>query len=293
MRNIVPFLWFDDNIEEAIKFYTAVFNNSEIVHLHRYGEGGPKPNGTVMTGTFKLCGQDFYALNGGPMFTFSPALSFFVNCDTPEETDTLWSSLAEGGKVFMDLGKHSFSEKYGWVQDKFGISWQLNLGSGKQKINPFLLFTGKPFARAEDAVVFYTATFPDATILELVHTKADTAGDKRSLQRGVFQLRDTLFMAMDSGESHDFSFNPAISLFVTCETQDEVDRFWETLSEGGEKSRCGWLQDKFGVSWQIIPSLLGKLLYSSDPLRSGRVMQAMMQMGKIDIRALQNAYDQP
>ena len=292
MQKITPFLWFNDNIEEAVNYYTSLFSNSEIVHFHRYGEGGPKPSGKVMTGTFKLCGQEFYALDGGPMFTFTPALSFFVYCDTIEETDALWEGLSAGGKILMELDKYAFSDKYGWVQDKFGISWQLSLGSRKQKISPFFLFTGKQFGRAGEAVDFYSKTFASSSIVNLVHTKTGDNGEKEILQYGVFTLQDELFMAMDSGESHNFSFSPAISLFVNCESQEEVDRFWDILSEGGEKSRCGWLIDKFGVSWQIIPSILGKLLYTTDSVKSGRVMQAMMQMSKIDIKALQNAYDQ-
>ena len=155
MQKIVPFLWFDGKAEEAAHFYTSIFKNSKIGRVTRYGEAGPGPKGAVMSATFQLAGQEFIALNGGPQFTFSPAISLFVN----------------------------------------------------------------------------------------------------------------------------------------CETQEEVDELWEKLSAGGKKNRCGWLQDKFGVSWQIIPTALGKLMSDPDPEKSSRVMKAMLQMEKLDIRGLQQAYE--
>jgi predicted 3-demethylubiquinone-9 3-methyltransferase (glyoxalase superfamily) len=156
MQKLTPFLWFDNQAEEAMKFYVSVFKNSKVVSVTRYGEGGLGPKGTVMTATFQLDGQDFMALNGGPHFKFTEAISFFVN----------------------------------------------------------------------------------------------------------------------------------------CETQQEVDELWENLSEGGEKSRCGWLKDKYGLSWQVIPSVLGEMLRNKDPEKSKRVMMAMLQMDKIDIETLKQAYEQ-
>ena len=156
MKKITPFLWFDGKAEEAMNFYVSIFRNSKVGSVTRYGEAGPGPKGTVMSATFQLDGQDFFALNGGPHFTFSPAVSFFVN----------------------------------------------------------------------------------------------------------------------------------------CETQQEVDELWEKLSEGGEKQRCGWLKDKYGLSWQIIPSALSEMLHEKDAAKSGRVMKAMLQMDKIDIKGLKQAYDQ-
>jgi predicted 3-demethylubiquinone-9 3-methyltransferase (glyoxalase superfamily) len=154
VQKITPFLWFDDKAEEAMNFYVSVFKNSKIGTVTRYGEGGPGPKGTVMSASFQLDGQDFFALNGGPLFKFTEAISFFVN----------------------------------------------------------------------------------------------------------------------------------------CETQQEVDELWEKLSAGGEKSRCGWLKDKYGLSWQIIPSTLGEMLGDKDPAKARRVMEAMLQMQKIDIGRLKQAY---
>jgi len=115
MQKITPFLWFDDKAEEAANFYTSIFKNSKILTITRYGEAGPGPKGTVMTVTFQLAGQEFMALNGGPHYTFSPAISFFVNCETQAEVDVLWEKLSAGGR----------KDKCAWLQDKFGISWQI------------------------------------------------------------------------------------------------------------------------------------------------------------------------
>ena len=115
MQKFTPFLWFDNQAEEAMNFYTSIFKNSRVVSVSRYGEAGPGPQGTVMSGTFQLEGQEFMALNGGPQFTFSPAISFFVNCETQAEVDDLWEKLSEGGET----------EQCGWLRDKFGLSWQI------------------------------------------------------------------------------------------------------------------------------------------------------------------------
>ncbi len=115
MQKITPFLWFDGKAEEAMNFYISIFKNSKIVSVTRYGEEGPGPKGTVMTATFQLDGQGFFALNGGPQFTFSPAISFFVNCETQQEVDELWEKLSEGGE----------KQRCGWLKDKYGLSWQV------------------------------------------------------------------------------------------------------------------------------------------------------------------------
>lgn len=149
-----------------------------------------------------------------------------------------------------------------------------------QKITPFLWFDNN----AEEAINFYVSIFKDSKIL------STTPGPNGTIMTATFQLEGQEFFALNGGPM--FKFTEAISLFVNCETQEEVDDLWVRLSAGGEKSRCGWLKDKFGLSWQIIPTALGRLMGDKDPAKAGRVMQAMMQMSKIDIKALQQAYDQ-
>lgn len=155
-----------------------------------------------------------------------------------------------------------------------------------QKITPFLWFDGK----AEEATNFYTSIFPNSKIVSVMRYGEAGPGAKGSVMSATFELHGQEFMALNGGPM--FSFSPAISLFVQCETQEEVDKFWEKLSEGGEKQRCGWLKDKFGVSWQVVPTVLGQLLQDKDAEKSKRVMHAMLQMDKLDITGLQRAHEQ-
>ena len=156
MQKIIPFLWFDTQAEEAANFYVSLFKNSKIGNVARYdkesAEASGRPEGSVMTISFELDGYELSALNGGPLFSFTPAVSFFVGCKMREELDTLWSRLAEGGKVLMPLDAYPFSERYGWIEDKFGVSWQLILSDVPQHIRPCLLFVGDRYGKAEEAM---------------------------------------------------------------------------------------------------------------------------------------------
>ncbi|KZE79424.1 VOC family protein [Paenibacillus elgii] len=154
-----------------------------------------------------------------------------------------------------------------------------------QKITPFLWFDGK----AEEAMNFYTSIFADSKIESVTRYGEGGPGPRGAVMSGTFQLNGQSFMALNGGPQ--FTFSPAVSFFVNCETQEEIDELWEKLSEGGEPGRCGWLTDKFGLSWQIIPKILGELLQDKDAEKSARVMQAMLQMDKMDIEALKRAYE--
>jgi len=155
----------------------------------------------------------------------------------------------------------------------------------KQKITPFLWFDGK----AEEAMNFYVSIFKNSKVVQLTRYGDAGPGPKGTVMSAIFQLEGQEFYALNGGPQ--FKFSPAISLFVNCETQQEVDELWEKLSAGGKTNRCGWLDDKFGLTWQIIPTILGRLLQDKDAAKANRVMKAMMQMDKIDIARLQQAYD--
>ncbi|OGD35508.1 MAG: hypothetical protein A2V45_05460 [Candidatus Aminicenantes bacterium RBG_19FT_COMBO_58_17] len=285
MQKITPFLWFDNNAEEAMRFYTSIFKDSKIVSTR------PGPDAKVMTGTFELLGQEFMALNAGPLFKFNPSISFFVNCKTEEEVDALWHRLSIKGAVLMPFSSYPFSKKYGWVNDQFGVSWQLNL-TEHEKLSPCLMFVGKQAGRAKEAMDFYTSLFENSKITSLFQYEAGEGDKEENVKHATFTLSGQEFIAMDSSLAHDFTFNEAVSLFVKCETQEEVDELWDKLTvAGGEESQCGWLKDKFGVSWQIIPNTLGELLGDPDREKAGRVMQAMLGMKKIDIAGLKKAYE--
>jgi predicted 3-demethylubiquinone-9 3-methyltransferase (glyoxalase superfamily) len=155
----------------------------------------------------------------------------------------------------------------------------------KQKITPFLWFDGK----AEEAMNFYVSIFKNSKVVQLTRYGDAGPGPKGTVMSAIFQLEGQEFYALNGGPQ--FKFSPAISLFVNCETQQEVDELWEKLSAGGKRNRCGWLDDKFGLTWQIIPTTLGRLLQDKDAAKANRVMKAMMQMDKIDIARLEQAYE--
>ena len=291
MQKITPFLWFDGNAEEAMNFYTSIFKNSKPLDIMRYGEAGPGLKGSVLSATFQLDGLELTALNGGPEFTFTPAESFMVNCETQKEIEELWGNLTLGGTVLMELDNYLFSEKFGWVQDKFGLSWQLNLANTKQKIIPFLMFVGEQRGKAEEAINFYISLFKNSRVVNIEHYGGGEEEPADTVKHAIFSLEGQEFMAVDSNRAHSFSFSPAVSFFIRCETQEEVDKLWEKLSEGGEKERMGWLKDKYGVSWQVVPSILGPMLQDKDPEKSKRVMEAMMKMDKMDIVKFKQAYE--
>jgi predicted 3-demethylubiquinone-9 3-methyltransferase (glyoxalase superfamily) len=293
-QKITPFLWFDGQAEEAMHLYTSIFDNAKVVSIRRYPDGpleGPMAGmeGKVLTAVFELAGFQLMALDGGPQFKFTPAISFFVNCETEAELDKLWAELSKGGSIAMPLQAYPFSQKFGWVADKYGLSWQLNLAGSPQNITPFLLFVG-PQGQAEAAVNDYIALFENSGISHLMRFEAGEPGVEGSVKQAAFTLSSQPFMAMDGGPGHPFSFTEAISFYVNCDTQEEVDHFWHALSAHPEAEQCGWLKDKFGISWQIIPSALPELMNDPDPEKSQRVMQAMLPMKKIEIASLQQAY---
>jgi predicted 3-demethylubiquinone-9 3-methyltransferase (glyoxalase superfamily) len=295
MQKITPFLWFDSQAEEAMEFYTGIFDDSRIVNISRYPDRdleGPMQGmqGKVITGEFELAGQRFLALDGGPNFKFTPSISFFVNCETAAEVDALWEQLSDGGSVAMPLDTYPFSERFGWLEDRYGVSWQLNVGARAQKITPFLMFVGDLNGKAEEAIRTYTSIFRNSGIENILHHGADGSEQEGTVMHAVFQLAGQDFMAMENDGDHPFSFTGAISFYVECESQDEVDYFWEKLSAVPQAEQCGWLADQYGISWQIVPTVLPELLNDPDPEKSRRAMDAMLQMKKIDIAALQAAH---
>jgi predicted 3-demethylubiquinone-9 3-methyltransferase (glyoxalase superfamily) len=289
MQHLTYELWFDTQAEEAAQFYTSVFPNSNIGAIVKYGQEGfeitNKPAGEVMTVNFELNGVKFQGLNGGPQHKFNPSISFFANCETEEETNQLWDKLVVGGTVLMALDKYDWSPRFGWLQDKFGISWQVMLAESTQKITSSLMFTGPQFGRAQEAINFFTSIFPDADTIQVV------PGENGTVQYSLFRLLGQNLTAMDSGAAHNFNFNEAISITINCDTQDEIDFYWDKLTDGGEESQCGWLKDKFGISWLVNPIRLSEMLEDSDTQKTERVIKALMPMKKLDLSALEKAFN--
>lgn len=291
MQKINPCLWFDNEAQEAAQFYTSLFANSKIGRTLHYSEASAEASGqkegSILTVEFDLEGQRIVALNGGPAFEFTPALSFFVWCESEEEINNLWKKLSQDGVVRMELDKYPWSEKYGWIADTYGVEWQLMLMKHKQKIAPAFLFVQELYGKGEEAVNFYTSLFADSKIESMV---LDEEG--KSIMHCVFSLAGQSFVLMEGKERHDFNFTSAFSLVVNCKDQKEVDEYWDKLSAGGSTEQCGWIKDKFGVSWQIVPTALVDMLNDPNPLKSEKVMSALLEMKKFDIEALKKAYEQ-
>jgi predicted 3-demethylubiquinone-9 3-methyltransferase (glyoxalase superfamily) len=297
LQKITPFLWFDHQAEEAVHFYTSTFKNSKIKTLSRYETEGAKVSGreegSVMTVAFELEEQEFVALNGGPVFEITPAISFFVNCESEQEINSLWNKLSKGGTVLIGLNNFPFSERFGWLKDKFGVTWQLMIGEGMQKINPFFMFGGAQSGKAEEAINFYVSLFSNSGIIHLERYESTEGEIEGTIKYARFSLSEQEFLAMDSTREHSFAFTPALSLVVNCESQEEIDHFWDKLSQGGDEKaqQCGWLQDRYRVSWQIVPRVMEEMMNDPDKEKSHRVMHSMLQMKKLDISVLRAAYE--
>lgn len=298
-HKIVPHLWFDKEAREAADFYASVFPNSSITNVTTLRD---TPSGDCDVVSFTVWGQPFMSISAGPLFKFNPSVSFMVNFDPSQDAeaktriDTVWKKLAEGGEVLMPLDKYPFSERYGWVADKFGVSWQLILtnpeGEDRPIIIPSLLFVKNVYGKAEEASDFYLSVFNDSKRGELVRYPAGMEPEKEgAVMFTDFKLEGQWFAAMDSAREHNFAFNEAISFIVYCNDQKEIDYYWEKLSAVPQAEQCGWLKDKYGLSWQIAPTMMDQMMQDDDPERMARVTKAFLPMKKFDLAELQRAYD--
>ncbi len=296
LSKITPCIWLDNQAEQAAAFYVRTFPAGRVGAAEHYPESidnpSGMPRGSVVAVEVDIAGQRFTLLNGGPMFKPTPSISFFVRVDRKADADRLFSALADGGEVLMDIDAYPWSERYGWVQDRFGVSWQVISGPrpSDATIVPCLMFAGEQHRRAEEAMRFYTSAFPGGHI-ESVERYAAGEGPEGTVKHGRFTVAGHEMVAMDSHVEHAFGFTEGVSLQVNCDGQREVDRYWDALVEGGgAHGPCGWLKDRFGVSWQVVPSRLGALLGSKDAAARERTFAAMMKMKKLDIAELERAF---
>lgn len=297
IKPITPHLWFDTQAREAAAFYCSLFPESRIEHVTTIRD---TPSGECDVVSFVLAGQPFMAISAGPYFTFNPSISFFLNFDPSRDAearttlDATWEKLAEGGQVLMPLDEYPFSPRYGWIQDRYGLSWQLILsdpaGEPRPFVMPSLLFTGEVCGMAEEAGAFYRSVFPGSQAGEIARYSEDQAPNREgTLMFSDFRLGDTWFAAMDSALDHGFGFNEALSFVVPCHDQAEIDAYWKALSTVPEAEQCGWCKDKYGVSWQIVPAELDEMLRDGDPTVVDRITQAFLGMKKLDLAALRAA----
>ncbi|HYC34438.1 MAG TPA: VOC family protein [Candidatus Paceibacterota bacterium] len=299
MQNIVPHLWFDKEAIEAANFYASVFPNSKVTNIARITD---TPSGDCDVVSFEVMGYSFQAISAGPYFKTNPSISFMINFDPSQDADArnrideIWNKLMDGGKALMPLDKYPFSERYGWVEDKYGVSWQLILtnpeGEERPLVVPSLLFTKEGCGKAEEASDFYISVFKDAKRGAIARYPAGMEPEKEgTVMFTDFKLLGQWFAAMDSAREHEFSFNEGVSLIVNCTTQEEIDYYFEKLSAVPESEQCGWLKDKYGVSWQIVPTIMEEVMRSGDQEKIDRLTKAFLPMKKLDIATLEAAVE--
>jgi predicted 3-demethylubiquinone-9 3-methyltransferase (glyoxalase superfamily) len=274
-----PCLWFDGNAQQAADFYCSVFADSKILTRN------------AMVNEWEIMGLKIMGLNAGPMFKINPGISLSVNLTSEAEIHRIYNALIDGGSAMMQLGKYYWSLLYGWLKDKYGMTWQLTLGE-TDSIKLSMLFTDTVLGKAAEATDLYTSLFENSKSIFKAPYPAGSPYEGY-LMYSEFSLGGRIFSAMDGPGGHTFAFNEGVSLVVTCDTQAELDHIWNTLTtNGGSESQCGWLKDPYGVSWQIIPKILSEKMNAGDGKRSGQMMQALMGMKKLIISDLEKAYNQ-
>lgn len=306
MQKIIPHLWFDKEAKEAAAFYTSVFPESKVTHTTLLRD---TPSGDCDLVSFELWNKEFMAISAGPLFSFNPSVSFIVNYDpllfgsapdagkaALDALNKAWEQLSENGKVLMPVDAYPFSKRYGWIQDKYGVSWQLMLtdpaGEPRPAIIPSLLFTGDRCGKAGEAIDFYKSVFKHTQPGSIHYYPAGMEPDKEgTVMFGDVKLEDTWLAAMDSARQHGYSFNEAISFMVTCNDQAEIDHYWEQLSAVPESEQCGWLKDKYGLSWQITSAEMETTMREGTQEQVDRLTQAFLPMKKLDIARLRAELD--
>jgi len=267
-------------MRETTGLYSQLLPEAELIPMNAFME-------RVSFGDSSI---DFMA--AGPSFRPNAALSMYLVCSTENQVRKAWELLSPSGKVLMPLQAYNWGPLYGWVEDRFGVSWQISHGDAienPQLVTPALMFTGRQFGRAREALTLYTSIFPNSE----VHV-VSTYGEEDEVQAGSVShaqasLNGNRIIVFDSGIDHDnVAFTEGTSLMVTCTTQSEIDHYWDALTaDGGSAGNCGWLKDRFGVSWQIIPAQLGE--WMSDAERANIVGRLLRTMGKLDLAALRDA----
>lgn len=291
-QKIIPYLWFDKQAIEAAEFYVNLFKNSEIIHKSSLED---TPSGSVSTVSFSLMGLMVNAMSAGPYFKINPSISFFIVFESIEEVETIYNELLQGGVALMEIGEYPFSQKYAWVQDRFGVNWQLMYTNDAQvqRVVPSLMFVNNNFLKVEEAIEFYLEVFENSRKLEghLSRYGEASVSYPEAINYARIVLEGSEFIFMENDFKHEFNFNEAFSLLINCKTQDEIDYFWEKLSAVPESEQCGWVKDKYGVSWQIFPEILGEMLSTGTPDQIQKVTQSFLKMKKLDITELKKVFN--
>ncbi|MCJ0925348.1 VOC family protein [Mammaliicoccus sciuri] len=292
-QRIVPHLWFDNKAQEAVDYYMQTFPEAEIISDVTFTD---TPSGDAIQLTFNIFGYKFMAINAGPYFTKNPSISFTVLFNQSEAAllDKVWTALAHNGKIMMELDTYDFSERYGWLEDQFGVSWQLLITDQPfdNRIRPSFMFINDNVGRAEEAINYYTSVFKNSGDISKFYYPEGMDPDKPdTLAHAEFKLEDQYFVALDSAHKHEFNLNEGISLMLFLEDQQEIDYYWDKLSAVPEAEQCGWVKDQFGVSWQIVPKIMDQMAEEGTPEQISNVTKAFLKMKKFDVETLIKAYE--
>lgn len=289
MQKIVPHLWFDKEAAEAANWYVSLFENSGITGITTLSE---TPSGNVEMVDFRLCDFNISAISAGPYFKINPSISFMVSCSTTEEVDRLYKAFIAGGTERMPLGEYPFTKRYAWIEDRYGVNWQIMFdeNANSPKFKPVLLFAEEACGKAKEALSAYEEVFKTSKPSLVSYYKPGEADDERAeVNYGEIDLLGTCLVVMDHGFGGGFTFNEAVSFMVLCKDQEEIDYYWDKLSFVPEAEQCGWVKDKFGVSWQIVPDNLNQVMFEGSEEEKKRITEAFLQMKKFDLKALWQA----
>ncbi|WP_421000330.1 VOC family protein [Carnobacterium maltaromaticum] len=287
-NKFAPCLWVDNQVEEMTELYTKVFENGKPLKTLYFLEDAHGKIGDILTQSVQLANQEFILLNGGPEFKATPSISYMVTCTSETQLQVLWQELSEGGKLLMNLAIYPGVGQFGWLEDRFGISWQFSLdqSSSSQKITPCFMFSGEQYGNASRAVAEWIEVFQSGEILEHYFNEDSTT------KLAKFTLHQQEFMAMDSAVDHDFTFSLANSFYVYCENQKEIDRLWTAITSKGTEMPCGWMGDRFGVAWQTVTRDMDTMLDRKNLTKALAVTQAVYGMMKIDSEELRRIYNE-
>nr|WP_315528263.1 VOC family protein [Carnobacterium maltaromaticum] len=287
-NKFAPCLWVDNQVEEMTELYTKVFENGKPLKTLYFLEDAHGKIGDILTQSVQLANQEFILLNGGPEFKATPSISYMVTCTSEAQLQVLWQELSEGGKLLMNLAIYPGVGQFGWLEDRFGISWQFSLdqSSSSQKITPCFMFSVEEYGNASSAVAEWIEVFQSGEILEHYSNEDSTT------KLAKFTLHQQEFMAMDSAVDHDFTFSLANSFYVYCENQKEIDRLWTAITREGTEMPCGWMGDRFGVAWQTVTRDMDTMLDRKNLTKALAVTQAVYGMMKIDSEELRRIYNE-
>lgn len=273
-QSIYPCLWYNQQAKEAAKFYCSLFNDAEIISEN------------ILVSLLGIENQKILLLNAGPEFIANPSASLFINCTSEDEIEMLWKKFTQDGKSLIKLNKYNWAPKYAWVQDKYGMSWQLfyNPNKERKKVRPSFMFHGSNAGKATEAIQFYTSVFENSGVKEVIHYAEEDKQRTDYIKYADVFINDFDMILFDSTLKHKGQLNESFSLVIECDTQDEIDYYWAELTLKGSEGQCGWIKDQFGISWQIVPKVLHELVSNEE--KAPRVVKKLMGMNKLNIREL-------